>query len=91
MADDLELPGGGLPSLTGDIANQLTVGKEFDANRMRFKVRRILRGSVGEIDAQVIPMFRDKGDNVWHLGLYRDPDVDPQGSLIVAFELQRVG
>ena len=92
---DLEVPGGGLPTLGGDMANQLTVGREFDATlngaRMRLRVRRILRGSVGDVDAMVIPQWRDKGYGTYHLGLYRDPEVDPQGSLIVAFELQRVG
>ncbi len=92
---DLEVPGGGLPTLGGDMANQLTVGREFDATlnsvRMRLRVRSILRGSVGDVDAMVIPQWRDKGYGIYHLGLYRDPDIDPQGHLIVAFELQRVG
>ena len=92
---DIEVPGGGLPTLGGDMANQLTVGREFDATlnsvRMRLRVKSILRGSVGEVDSMVIPQWRDRGYGIYHLGLYRDPEVDPRGSLIVAFELQRVG
>ena len=81
---------GGFQSVDGEIANLVVTGKEFDVGPRRFKVKRVLRGSVSDIDALVIPIFRDKGGGIWHLGLYRDPDVEPQSSLIVAFELQRV-
>lgn len=84
--DPLEIP----DNISRDLADLVVAGREFDVGARRFKVRRVYRGSMADVDGEVIPLVRRSPDGSWLLGLYQDPEVDPRAPLLVAFELERV-
>ena len=72
-----------------DLADMLSRGREFNAGHKRFRVQRVLRGSMSRVHGNVIPRIQEVKPGQWKLGLYAVPEYDPQSHLLVAFELQR--
>mgnify|MGYP001558743044 CR=1 FL=1 len=72
-----------------DIADMVIRGREFNVGRKRFRVTRVSRGSMSHVYGNVIPRIQETSKG-WRLGLYADPQVDPNSHLLVACDLQRV-
>lgn len=77
-------------NLPFDLADMLATGKEFAAGSRRFRIKRVVRGSMSRVHGEVVPIIRQRADGSWRLGFYADPARDSQSHLLVAFELARV-
>ena len=86
MTSDFSLPG----NIEREVADLVVSGREFNVGRRRFRVRRLHRGSMSNVSAEVIPLICRRADGGYVLGLYEDPERDPRSPLLAAFELERV-